>query len=143
MKIQWDLNEEIIGSTWRDDKIIIKRSRHLLEETMILDGKKRSSWKENNYMKRAWDLEEEIMKSNRLCDLLEEIMRYTKRDQKIYTVRPWDKHEDNMRSKWRELEIYTKRAWYVHAESMKFMWTEHEMKWIEHKIYIKRSWDVN
>ena len=141
MKIQWDLNEEIIGSTWRDDKIIIKRSRDLLEVIMILDGKIRSSWKENNYMKRAWDLEEEIMKSNRLCDLHEEIMIYTKRDQNIYTVRSWDKHEDNMRSKWmrsiqREHDMYMQRAWSLYEQSMR-------CKWIEHKIYIKRSWDVN
>ena len=78
-------------------------------------------------MKRAWDLEEEIIKSNRLCDLYEQIMRCTKRDQEIYMVRSWNLHEDSMRSKRRELVIYIKRAWYVHAESMRSMWKEHEM----------------
>ena len=121
-----------MGSIWRVYKITIKRSRGLLEETMKKgwkkDEKKRSSWKENNsYMKRAWDLEEEIIKSNRLCDLYEEIMRYTKWYQEIYTVISWNLHEDSMRSKRRKLEIYSKRAWYVHAESMRSMWKEHEM----------------
>ena len=120
-----------MGFIWRDYKITIKRSRGLLEENMKKmkkDEKKRSSWKEkNSYMKRAWYLEDEIIKSNRLCDLYEEIMRYTKREYEIYTVRSRNLHEDSMISKRRKVEIYTKRAWYVHAESMMSMWKEHEM----------------
>ena len=86
---------------------------------MKKDEKKRSSWNEkNSYMKRAWDLEEEIIKSNRLCDLYEEIMRYTKRDQEVYTVRSWNLHEDSMISKRGKPGIYTnvKRAWDVNEE---------------------------
>ena len=136
MKRAWNLHEERIRSTWRNDNIIrsiskeweklMKRAWHHDKESMS------SRWKDKKIdMKRAWHLQGKH-------DTYKKIKkRSTRRKYKVYIKRSYDLHEKEHGSTRRYFKIYKKRSWYQHKECIR---SRQKGAWDQHKKIMRCTW---